>query len=159
VYDAQGNLLRDIGSGGSDIGQLEEPAGVTIHSDGRLFVADTWNRRVSVFNIDGAPMYSFPVRGWYEDLGNRPYLALDEARDRLYVSDPDAARVLVYDTRGNCVGSFGQAGDAPFAPNQFGTTGGVAVDDQGRVYVVDSRGNRVLRFPAFEVPVAPAAQG
>jgi sugar lactone lactonase YvrE len=159
VYDAEGNLLRDIGSGGSDIGQLEEPAGLTIHSDGRLFVADTWNRRVSVFDIEGAPMYTFPVRGWYEDLGNRPYLAVDETRDRLYVSDPDAARVLVYDTRGNCIGSFGQAGDAPFAPNQFGTTGGVAVDEQGRVYVVDSRGNRVLRFPAFEVPVAPAAQG
>ncbi len=159
VYDPEGNLLRDIGSGGTDIGQLEEPAGLAIHNDGRLFVADTWNRRVSVFDIEGSPMYTFPVRGWYEDLGNRPYLALDEGRDRLYVSDPDAARVLVYDTRGNCIGSFGQPGDAPFAPNQFGTTGGVAVDDQGRVYVVDSRGNRVLRFAPFEVPVAPAAQG
>ena len=159
VYDALGEFLRDIGGAGSDIGQLEEPAGLAIHSDGRLFVADTWNRRVSVFNIAGAPMYTFSVRGWYEDLGNRPYLALDEARNILYVSDPDAARVLVYDTRGNCLGSFGQPGDAPYGQNQFGTTAGLAVDAQGRVYVVDAGGNRVLRFPAFEVQPAPPAQG
>jgi uncharacterized protein (TIGR03663 family) len=161
VYDAEGNYLRDIGSGGADIGQLEEPAGLAIHSDGRLFVADTWNRRVSVFNIaEGSPMYTFPVRGWYEDLGNRPYLALDEARDRIYVSDPDAARVLVYDTRGNCVGSFGQAGDLPLTTTQFATTAGLAVDAQGRVYVVDAGGNRILRFAPFVPPVpAPGAQG
>jgi uncharacterized protein (TIGR03663 family) len=157
VYDAVGNFLRDIGSGGALAGQLDEPAGLTV-ANGQLFVADTWNRRVSVFNLDGSPAYQFPVRGWYEDLGNRPYLALDEGRNQLYVTDPDAGRVLVYDAQGNCLGSFGQPGDAALAANQFRTTAGVAVDDAGNVYVVDSGGNRVLRFAPFEAP-PPTAEG
>jgi sugar lactone lactonase YvrE len=160
VYDAVGNYLRDIGSGGMLSGQLDEPAGLAVSPDGRLFVADTWNNRISVFNLDGSPAYDFPVRGWYDDLGNRPYLALDNARNLLYVSDPDAGRVLVYDTQGNCLGSFGQPGDTALTPNQFQTTAGIAVDATGNVYVVDSGGNRVLRFPPFEAPPAPAeAQG
>ena len=89
VYDANGNYLRDIGSAGSALGQLDEPSGLAIdNADGLLYVADTWNRRVSVFDLDGNPQFTFDVRGWYEDLGNRPYLAIDATRHLLYVTDP-----------------------------------------------------------------------
>jgi DNA-binding beta-propeller fold protein YncE len=153
VYNAAGEWLRDIGSSGSELGQLNEPAGIAVGSD-RLYVADTWNQRVSVFALDGTPMYTFDVRGWFEDLGNRPYLALDEVRNMLYVTDPDAGRVLVYDMQGNCVGSFGEPSDAPFNLNQFDVTSGVTVDNLGNVYVVDSGANRILQFPPFPASTA-----
>jgi len=156
VYDIDGNYLRDIGSGGGGPGQLNEPSGLAISPDGRLFVADTWNRRISVFGLDGNPQYTFQVRGWYTDVGNRPYVALDTERDYLYVTDPDAGRVLVYNTQGDCVGSFGQPGDAPLGTNQFQISAGIAVDDAGSVYVVDSGAGRVLRFPPFVTPETPA---
>jgi len=84
VYTSTGEYVRDIGAAGSALGQLDEPSGVTTSVDGRLFVADTWNRRVSVFDRDGTALTSYDVRGWYEDLGNRPYVALDEFRHLLY---------------------------------------------------------------------------
>lgn len=160
VYTATGEFARDIGSGGSGPGQLDEPTGLAIHPDGRLFVADTWNRRVSVFNTnDGAFMYSFNVRGWYEELGNRPYLALDAARGLVYVTDPDAGRVLVYDSMGNCVGSFGQSSRENPGSTQFTTVGGIAVDSSGKVFVADAGSGRILRFAPFPMPVVvPAAQ-
>ncbi len=159
VYDRSGTHLRDIGSGGGGVGQLNEPAGLAITNSGQLYVADTWNRRVSVFTIDGTALFSFPVRGWYDDLGNRPYLAVDEARSLVYVTDPDAGRVLVYTLTGDCVGSFGQPGAVgALSLNQFGASSGIALDAQGRVFVVDSRGGRVLRFPAFVVPVEPPVE-
>ncbi len=156
VYDANGNYQRDIGSGGGGPGQLNEPSGLAISADGRLFVADTWNRRISVFGLDGNPQYDFRVRGWYTDVGNRPYLAFDAQRNYLYVSDPDAGRVLVYTPEGDCVGSFGQPGDAPLGSNQFQVSAGIAIDSAGNVYVVDSGANRVLRFPPFTPPESPA---
>lgn len=156
VYTAQGDYLRDIGGAGSELGQLDEPAGLAISADGRLFVADTWNRRISVFSLDGSPQYTFEVRGWYEDQGNRPYLAVDDARNLLYVGDPEAGRILVYDTQGNCVGSFGQPAERDADLSQFQTVGGIAVDPVGNVLVVDSGAGRVLWFAPFMEGVAGA---
>ncbi|MBZ0276322.1 MAG: TIGR03663 family protein [Anaerolineae bacterium] len=166
VYTGDGQFLYDIGSGGSGVGQLDEPTGLAIGQNNLLYVADTWNQRVSVFTLDGAPVYqyatasgqttnSFKVRGWRDDLGNRPYLAVDDARNLVYVGDPDAGRVLIYDTSGNCVGSFGQLGSAgSLDATQFVTVGGLSIDTAGNLYVTDSGGGRVLRFPPYERPAA-----
>ncbi len=146
VYTSDGVFVRDIGVGGAGPGQLDEPAGLALHPDGRLFVADTWNRRVSVFNTEGLFLYTFDVRGWYDELGNRPYLAVDPERDLVYVTDPDAGRVLVYDTAGGCLGSFGQISRESPNSTQFATVGGVAVGPDGSVFVADAGTGRVLRF-------------
>jgi DNA-binding beta-propeller fold protein YncE len=150
VYTSSGEFLRDIGSSGSAPGQLDEPSGIALHPDGRLFIADYWNRRISVFNVDGTYLYNFPVRAWYDEQGNRPYLAVDVNRDQLYVTDPDAGRVLVYNTTGECLGSFGQASREGFDATQFRTTAGIAVDPLGNIYVADAGTGRVLRFAPFE---------
>ena len=115
-------------------------------------MADTWNRRVSVFDLNGDYQYDFKVRAWFTDLGNRPYLAIDETRERLYVTDPDAGRVLVYDLEGNCLGSFGQAGsaDSPLGSHQIVVATGITVDADGKVYVADAGGNRILRFAPYD---------
>ena len=156
VYSAQGDWQRDIGSGGGGPGQLDEPSGLALHPDGRLFVADTWNRRISVFDREGSFQYLIPLSAWYGEQGNRPYLALDVARDLLYVGDPDAGRVLVLDTAGNCLGSFGEpGGDSPVG-SRIGTVAGLAVDAQGGVWLADSGSGRILGFPAFPLESAPA---
>jgi predicted membrane-bound mannosyltransferase/DNA-binding beta-propeller fold protein YncE len=155
-YTSTGQYVRDIGSGGSGQGQLDEPTGLAIAPDGRLFVADTWNRRISVFMPDGTFSTSFPVKGWYEDLGNRPYIAIDSARSLLYIGDPDGGRVLVYDTSGNCVGSFGQLDREAPDLTQFNIVGGIAVDRDGNVYVADTGSGRVLKFAPFQVPAQSA---
>ncbi|MCS6835173.1 MAG: TIGR03663 family protein [Anaerolineae bacterium] len=151
--------LYDIGSGGSGPGQLDEPSGLAISQDGRLFVADTWNRRISVFSVDGAFLNSFAVRAWYEELGNRPYLALDEARDLLYVTDADGGRVLVYTMSGKCVGSFGRGGGEVPTESQIGVVGGIAVASDGTVIVADAGLNRVLKFPPFPMASVPLQSG
>ncbi len=159
VYSSTGTFIRDIGSGGSEIGQLDEPSGVAVSPDGRLFVADTWNHRISVFRTDGTPVTTFPVKAWLDDLGNRPYLAIDPARNLLYVTDPDAARVLVYDMNGNCVGSFGQSGDDAPDNARIKTVGGIGVDPGGNVYISDAGSNRVMGYAPFPAPASQASNG
>lgn len=162
VYTAEGEWLRDIGSGGSGPGQLNEPVGLAVHPDGRLFVADTWNRRVQVFNTLGQYLNGWTVSAWYGDQGNRPYLALDPERGHLYVTDPDAARILVYDFDGRLLGSFGQPGqkDMPMNATQINVVGGIAIDAEGRVFIADAGASRILRFaPWDEIAVGAPASG
>ena len=146
----------DIGKGGSGAGELDEPSGLAVHSDGRLFVADTWNRRIAVFDTEGNHLENFRVRGWYEDTFNRPYLALDEDRQFLYISDPASKRILVYHPSGDCVGSFGQEGDMG-SIGQFKGIGGIDVDGAGSIYVSDSAAGKIYKFPPFPMPPAEAA--
>ncbi|HUN09950.1 MAG TPA: TIGR03663 family protein [Aggregatilineales bacterium] len=168
VYTRDGIWLRDIGSGGNGEGQLDEPSGLLISSDGLLWVADTWNRRISVFNLDGSPAQrftrqdgtlsnNFRVRAWLEDLGNRPYLAFDPVRQYLYVTDPDAGRVLVYNSNGTCIGSFGQLNRETPGPGEFNSIGGIVVDAVGNVWISDAPTARLMLFSPFTLP--PDAAG
>jgi len=170
VYTSDGQFMRDIGAGGSGVGQLDEPSGLVISPDGLLYVADTWNDRISVFTLDGQPVNrfaagenrlvnSFRVRGWIADLGNRPYLALDASRNVLYVTDPDAGRILIYDTNGNCLGSIGQPSREMVGLNQFNTVGGITTDSQGNVFAADAGNGRVLRFDPYNRPVVSETGG
>lgn len=151
--------IIDVADGGSGPGQIDEPSGLATHSDGRLFVADTWNRRISVFNGEGEFIKTIPVRAWYEEQGNRPYIAIDESRDLLYVTDPDGGRVLVYTTNGDCFGSFGQVAGEGANLGQFGVASGIVVDEDGFVYVSDSELGRILKFAPFEFVPASSDEG
>ncbi|MDQ7035399.1 MAG: SMP-30/gluconolactonase/LRE family protein [Anaerolineae bacterium] len=155
IIDGVAQFQFDVGEGGSGLGQLDEPSGLVVNpADGRLYVADTWNRRISVFTAEGVFLDSYRVRGWYEEQGNRPYLAIDSERELLYVTDPDSGRVLVYTTGGDCVGSFGQAAGTSPTLGQFGIATGITVDSEGFVYIADSELNRVLKFEPFTfIPV------
>lgn len=153
VYTPQGEWVRDIGRGGSGEGQIDEPTGIVVHPDGRVFIAETWNRRIGVFAADGTFITTYPVRAWYDDFGNRPYVALDVARDYLYVTDPDGGRVLVYSASdGACIGAFGRLNREFPNTAEFSTIGGIDTDAEGNVYVVDLAQGRVLKFPPFPTP-------
>lgn len=158
VYDLTSGtpvFLYDLGSGGSGPGQLNEPNDVVVHPvDGRIFVADTWNRRVSIFSKDGTYLSSFLVRAWYETNSSLPYMAIDASRDMLYVGDPNAGRVLVFNTAGECLGSFGNLSQdtTTATTSQFNVVSGIAVDAEGNVYVSDAGLNRILKFTSFVSP-------
>ena len=51
VYNRRGDYLFEYGSKGGGPGMFNYPKGIFIDRDGRLFVADTFNKRVQVFKI------------------------------------------------------------------------------------------------------------
>lgn len=148
VYDADGNFITQFGGGGISPGQFEEPVGLAFDAQGNLYVADTWNQRIQVFVPNSAgttytASIQWPISGWSgESLDNKPFLAVDQ-NGHVFATDPEAFRVLEFTTSGEFVHTWGDYGTGP---ENFGLTSGVAVDDQGRVWVSDTANNRLMRF-------------
>lgn len=151
VFNEQGQPISTVGLPGFDPGQLDEPVGLAVTEDGTLYVADTWNLRVQVFEpAAGTDDYVFarewPIVGWYgQSVENKPYLALDN-RGRVYVSDPEGYRILVFDSEGEFLTTWGDFGTSD---STFTLVSGVAVGPDGTIYVSDSGNNRIMRFAAL----------
>ncbi len=152
IFDKDGNGLASVSSAGFEPGFLDEPVGLALAPDGTLYVADTWNQRIQRFRPEAATgEYRFDkewkIEGWFgQSLENKPYLALD-AQGRLYVTDPEGYRVLVFDKDGNFLATWGDYGaDA----TTFGLALGVVVGEDGAIYVSDSANHRVMKFPPLK---------
>jgi hypothetical protein len=55
VFDRQGRLLYFFGKRGVELGEFQLPSGLFIDHDDRVFVVDSFNRRVQVFDYHGLP--------------------------------------------------------------------------------------------------------
>ena len=133
-------FLDEFGTQGAGDNQFSHPWDVAFDAQGNAYVADCGNRCVKVFTSELKPLR---VIGRTEgrkykpgDLRAPSSLCVDAVNGFLYVADMGYRRVLVYDIAGNFKCTFGH----------FVDPRGVAVDDEGRVFVSD-RGGGSLLFP------------
>ena len=143
MFSSDGNYLGQVGGGGIDPGQLEEPVGIDVDSEDNVYVADTWNQRVQVLSNDLEPLREWPVDAWYgESVVNKPYLAVDD-EDRVYITDPEGYLVVVFSSAGDLTATFGQFG---YVSSSFSLPTGIDVDAEGFIYVTDTDGQRAIKF-------------
>lgn len=132
--------LRKIGSRG----MFWFPNGLVLDSKRDLYVADSNDGRLEIFNPEGK-LSSSIQRGVGEgDLGLPRGVAIDG--DRLFVVDTTAHAVKVYRLPKDVtevpryIGSFGVEG---IGSGQFQYPNGIAIDGNGRIYVTDRENDRV----------------
>jgi DNA-binding beta-propeller fold protein YncE len=53
LFDPDGTFIAEFGGPGGGAGEFSFPAGIAIHEDGRLLVADSLNRRIQVLRVRG----------------------------------------------------------------------------------------------------------
>lgn len=149
VADSQLGLVAHIDSSGRPFGPVGEgvlrrPTGVAFdRSQRRLYVADTDENALKVFNSSGALVMT--IGGAGAELGqfNRPtHLAI--WRNELYVTDTFNSRIQVLSLDdGKPIRAIGTRGTYV---GQFAIPKGVAVDSDGNVYVVESLFDHLLVF-------------
>jgi DNA-binding beta-propeller fold protein YncE/4-amino-4-deoxy-L-arabinose transferase-like glycosyltransferase len=156
VFDPDGQFTRQWGGGGALAGYLDEPVGIDLGPRNEVYVADTWNRRVQVFTTGGVSLREWPIEGWDASIDSekssliheeKPYLAVD-ADGYVYVTDPSSYRVLVFDSQGNYVLSFGKYGTEESA---FMLPSGIDVAEGGTIYVSDAHGGRIMVFDPLDL--------
>mgnify|MGYP001501912548 CR=1 FL=1 len=140
VFSTGGQFLLDFDQGGE--AALDEPVGLAVHEQ-HVYVADTWNQRVAVFSTAGQFLSSWPVETWGSaSLDNKPYLAVSPEGD-VFISDPEGFRVIEFSPDGKPLAVLGisqEMNETLILPN------GIALDRQGRVWIVDSGNARILAY-------------
>jgi DNA-binding beta-propeller fold protein YncE len=121
-------------------GRLANPIGIAMASDGRLFVADTAADRVFVY-MKGKYVAAIGKTGEFEGVSG---IALDEKRGLIYVVDTRKHVVNVYALEDySKIRTIGKRGTER---GEFNFPTNVAVDAEGRAYVVDTMNFRVQVF-------------
>lgn len=146
IMDSEGRVKGKFGRGGqvstvnAGKGSFYYPNGIAVTGGANrsIYVADSNNGRVQVFNESGSPVNVLAT-------GGAPRGVALNSRGQLFAVDVLGHKVDMYSPEGVELGSFGENGSAP---GQFQYPEDVAVDGSGRIYVTD-RGNGRVQVFAF----------
>jgi len=150
VYDADSlKLLRRIGTGGKNHfltspGDFGAPQGVAVDKEGNVYVADTMNNRVEIFDADGNFMSQFGKNGDGPGYFARPKGIAVDGDGHVWVADEMNDRLQVFNREGQLLTYIGQGHGE--LPGQFKSLAGVAIDKQNRVFTTEQEPGRLQMF-------------
>lgn len=152
VYDADSHkLLRRIGTGGkahrlTSPGDFAMPTNAVVDKDGNLYVTDTWNNRVEVFDADGQFIRSFGKSGDGPGRFARPKGIAIDSDGHIWVADAVQDTVQAFTPEGRLLLRIGRHGNLP---GQFSSLTGLAFDKQNRLFTAEIYPGRVQMFRYF----------
>ncbi len=150
VFDADSfKLLRRIGTGGKNhyltsVGDFAAPQGVAVDKDGNLYVTDTLNNRVEIFDADGEFVSLFGRHGDGPGDFARPKGIAIDGDGHIWVADEMTDRLQAFNRDGQLLTYIGIGhGDLP---GQFKALVGVTVDKENRIITSEQLPGRVQVF-------------
>jgi len=139
-YSRAGKLLKEWGGHGREPGEFLRPQSLAIDDQDRLWVADSCNHRIQIFDTDGNL-----IRMWGEagpDPGQLyyPYSIELDGEGHLYVVEYGNHRVQKFTLDGESLGCWGESGREP---GQLFNPWAIARSSDGRLFVLDTNNHRV----------------
>jgi len=149
VYDADTfKLKRKIGATGhnhelTSPGDFSKPTGLAVDQEGNLYVADTLNNRIEIFDADGKFISTFGKAGDGPGYFARPKGVAIDGDGHIWVADGQQDRVQIFNKDAQLLISFGGHG---LLPGQFQGLVGITVDKANRVFTSEIFPGRVQQF-------------
>ncbi|XP_019631517.1 PREDICTED: tripartite motif-containing protein 2-like [Branchiostoma belcheri] len=135
------NPVLRFGQKGSQQGQFDTPIDVAVRGN-RLYVADTENNRVQVFDLSGKFCSTFPTAS-PRSVAIDPYGLAIQRDGRVVVADYSKHSVFLFEADWTPVKQVGGQGKGE---GQFDEPYFVCVDKEDNIIVADTNNNRVQVF-------------
>jgi DNA-binding beta-propeller fold protein YncE len=149
VYDADSlKLKRKIGTTGHNHelttpGDFAKPTGMAVDAEGNLYVCDTLNNRIEIFDADGKFVSAFGKSGDGPGYFSRPKGIAIDSDNHIWVADGMQDRVQVFNQEFQLLISFGGHG---MLPGQFQGLVNIAIDSNNRVFTSEIYPGRTQQF-------------
>jgi len=131
-----------FGKNGTANGEFNYPTFITA-KNGMLYVVDSMNNRIQVFDINGNFITTFGnIGNTYADIEKPKGIAVDSMGD-IYVVDAIQDTVKIFDLSGNILLFFGEKGRGY---GEFWLPSGIFIDKDDTIYVADTYNSRVQVF-------------
>jgi len=149
VYDADSfKLIRKMGTAGhkhelTEPGDFSKPTGLAVDREGNLYVADTWNNRIEIFDADGKLINTFGKEGDGPGYFGRPKGVAIDSDGHIWVADGIQDRVQVFNKEGQLLIALGGHG---LLPGQFQGLVGITIDKHNRVFTTEIFPGRAQQF-------------
>ena len=126
---------RGIGILGSGDGQFYHPRAIAVNSTGHIYVADSNNNRVQIFDENGNYISQFGI--------GAPH-AIAKNNTHMFITDTANHRIKIFDHSGNFVSQFGSGPGN--SDGMFNSPKGIAVNSTGFIFVLDANNYRIQIF-------------
>jgi DNA-binding beta-propeller fold protein YncE len=138
-----GSPIRTIGQRGEEPGSFNFPTNLFVDAQGRLYVADTLNFRVQIFDESGRLLRAFGTLGDIPGTLNRPKGIAVDSEGHIYVADTAFNNFQIFDDQGQLLLAVGNPGKNA---GEFLLPAGLFIDSADRIYVADQGNARVQVF-------------
>lgn len=165
IFSMAGELVGTLGRGrGEESGQFLFPTYLAVDGAGHLYVTDTLNSRVQVFDADGKYVKALGQRGSAWGMFDKPKGVALDSFGNVYVADSGWSNVQIFNPKGQVLLFFGGRGPIP---GMLKNPTAIAIDRGNRIYVGDYLNHRVEVYQlvntraedSFSNPVAGSKGG